>query len=441
MNPRDSRLDWIQRFADGLASEEEAGQLERALRDDPELRAAYLEYTNIDSALEAMAAASEAEATEKLISFPRAHRWRWAAAAAALVVFIGAWFALRTPGANGPRVTAQVIEAEGAEGWRAGASVALRKLSLARGDLLLRLESGALVSVRAPAEMEFLDPMRLRVSKGQVTTDVGDNAKGFTVETAQTQVVDLGTKFGVEVSDSGHTDVVVFQGKVELYDRQRHNSDAPFSQLTEGEAVRVDARQQLTRIVNVTSGPHKEQWSSGGPEQTQSVIASVRDNLRDPQARYFYRIVPGGLQEDVRAFVGQRHEWNGLDANGIAPWLLGADLVQTFMSDRLKTSLELTVTVARPAVLYVFFDDRKEHPAWLSQNFTDTGAKIGLEFAPPPSSGRAVAKGPGAGTLARLSVWKREMPQAGSITLGPPHSPDEISTSWNWMYGIAAKPL
>jgi len=81
----------------------------------------------------------------------------------------------------------------------------------------------------------------------------------------------------------------------------------------------------------------------------------------------------------------------------------------------------------RPAVLYVFFDDRKERPAWLPQNFTDTGAKIGLEFAERPESGRPVAKGPGAGLLARISVWQCELPEAGSITLGPPHlSPDSL---------------
>ena len=92
-------------------------------------------------------------------------------------------------------------------------------------------------------------------------------------------------------------------------------------------------------------------------------------------------------------------------------------------------------------MLYVFFDDRKERPAWLPQNFTDTGAKIGLEFAEPQQNGHPVAKGPGAGLLARISVWKCELPQAGSITLGPPHSTADQKSVWNWMYGIAAKPL
>ena len=302
------------------------------------------------------------------------------------------------------------------------------------------------MTVNGPADVQLIDPMRLRVGRGQLTADVGDDAKGFVVETAQTQVVDLGTKFGVDVADSGHTDVVVFKGEVELFDRKgHHRSDALMSRLVEGEAVRVDERQQLSRIVNVTSGRREEEWSTRDGKSSASVIASVRDNLRDPQAKYFYRIVPGGLQEDAPAFIGQRHEWNGLDANGIPPWLRGADLVQTFVSDRFKTQLEITVTVARPAVIYVFFDNRHNRPAWLTEHFTDTGAKIGLENAPTLSSGLPVEKGPGAGHMAACTIWKRELPQGGSITLGPPREAgderEDQKPYWNWMYGIAAKPL
>ena len=102
VNARDPRLDWIQRYADGLAAEEEAASLERALRDDAELRAAFLEYVNLDSALEALAAANEAEVAEKLVRFPRPMPWRWAAAAAVLLSLIGGWLIFKSPVAAGP---------------------------------------------------------------------------------------------------------------------------------------------------------------------------------------------------------------------------------------------------------------------------------------------------------------------------------------------------
>lgn len=437
-------LDLVQRYADGQSTAEETARLERALRDDPSLRAAFREYMNIDSALESLAAASDAAALEKLIPMRRRSISRWAAIAALVAVLIGAWF-LRPhpqPAAPGlPGLTAEVVEVTNAPEWRPGDLVPLQGVKvLPSGEITLRLRSGALVTFRGPADFEFLDEMQLQLGAGQVTVDVGEHAKGFTVITPQTRVVDLGTKFGVNVAEVDHTDVVVFQGEVDVFENPAPDARTALSRLTEGEAIRIDEQQRLTRIANITSGPRDEQWYTVGAIP-KSVIASVRDNLRDPEAKNFYRIIPGGVEEDIRAFVGQRHEWNGLTPEGIPPWLRGADLVQTFMSDRLKSSLEVTVTLSRPAVLYVFFDDRKEHPAWLSENFTDTGAKIGLEYAAPPSAGRPVATGPGAGNLARLSVWKRVMPEAGSITLGPPHDPGETSTNWNWMYGIAAQPL
>ncbi|HSI63098.1 MAG TPA: hypothetical protein VLE43_08260, partial [Candidatus Saccharimonadia bacterium] len=78
-------------------------------------------------------------------------------------------------------------------------------------------------------------------------------------------------------------------------------------------------------------------------------------------------------------------------------------------------------------------------PSWLAGNFTNTGTRIGVENAPLLDSGRSIAKGPGAGNMAPFAVWKRELPQAGTITLGPPReAPDQRLL---WMYGIAVKPL
>lgn len=444
---------------DGRADEAQIEQLRVLLRQDAGLRAEYAAQLQLHALLHwrSGTVSTNAKAAEgKLIPFRSARVQWWIAAAAAIVAAAGAalWFSQpATRPQTARNVEFEVIEAvgvvatDGSENYREGARLALSRLQMQSGMLRFRLSSGAVVTVNGPADVQLLDPMRLRVGRGQLTADVGDNAKGFVVETAQTHVVDLGTKFGVDVADSGHTDVVVFKGEVELFDRKgHHRSDALMSRLVEGEAVRVDERQQLSRIVNVTSaGPREEEWSTRDRRDSPSIIALVRDNLRDPQAKYFYRIVPGGLQEDAPAFIGQRHEWNGLDANGIPPWLLGADLVQTFMSDRFKTQLEITVTVAHPAVIYVFFDNRHNRPAWLTEHFTDTGAKIGLENAPTLSSGLPVEKGSGAGHMATCTIWKCELPHGGSITLGPPREVgderEDQKPYWNWMYGIAAKPL
>ena len=87
----------IQRFLDGQASVEESAALQEALIEDAELRAVYLDYVNLDVALEAAAGRSIAADVNsaEFVIVPRNHSaglspaWRWLAAAAACAALIG----------------------------------------------------------------------------------------------------------------------------------------------------------------------------------------------------------------------------------------------------------------------------------------------------------------------------------------------------------------
>lgn len=435
----------VQSVLDGSASAEERQQLAQLLRTDPARRTEYVQQMRLDALLHFTGgtAARSAARPPPATSIPRSRShffpFQLLAGVAAILVFgLAGWWWM------GRGVELEIVRATdvAVANWRAGSQVRLNHLSLPRGQVEFILPSGVRLEVVAPAEMQFVDAMHVRVARGQVTADVGERGKGFVVDTAQTQIVDLGTKFGVAVPNAGHTDVVVFQGEVELFDRKaRRTSDAPLARLGEGEAVRVDAQRQMSRIVNVTSGPLAHAWSTHGGA-TGAVIAAVRDNLRDPNDRYYYRILAGGLREDAPAFVAKRHEWNGLDATGLPAELLGADLVQTIPDDRANTALEIVVTVSRPAAVYVLIDSRNAPPSWLAGSFTDTGARIGMENAPLLTSGRTVGQGPGVGNMAPFAVWRRDLPDGGSVTLGPPRDGSaENPISPLWMYGIAAQPL
>lgn len=431
----------VQAVFDGTATPDQHARLTASLRTNPELRFEYVQQMRLDALLHFTGgAASRKSAPPSSPARPRpfllSSPFRLMAAAAALLL-IGLsvlWWSRRG-------VEVEIVRAAdiASNDWPAGSKVRVHHLSLPQGRVEFRLPSGVWLEVVAPAELQFVNAMHVRVSLGQVTADVGDRGKGFVVDTAQTKIVDLGTKFGVAVPNAGHTDVVVFQGEVELFDRHpTRPANAPRTRLVEGEAVRVDAQRQMSRIMNVTSGPRDAAWSTQGGE-TGAVITSVHDNLRDPTDLYYYRILAAGLREDAPAFVAKRHEWNGYDAAGIPAELLGADLVQTIPNDRSNPSLEIVVTVARPSVIYVFADSRTEAPAWLVQTFTATGDLIGLENAPILTSGKPVGRGPGEGNMAPFAVWKRTLPEGGSIKLGPPGV--ATGETRQWMYGIAAKAL
>jgi hypothetical protein len=124
-------------------------------------------------------------------------------------------------------------------------------------------------------------------------------------------------------------------------------------------------------------------------------------------------------------------------AAGLPAYLRGADLVRTFNEDKRETDLKITVTLAQPATLYLFFD--RTPPAWATEKgFVDTGDKIGLDEGRSTNRDLDTGKGPGVSIDRVFSVWRLEVLKAGPVELGAAR---ERATGAKAMYGIAAQPL
>jgi ferric-dicitrate binding protein FerR (iron transport regulator) len=310
------------------------------------------------------------------------------------------------------------------------------KVRLTRGQLRLDFACGATVTMRSPAALEVLSPMRTRAVLGTLTAHVEKGAEGFTVETPRTTVVDLGTDFGIDVTDHGSTDVVVFKGAVDLHSdgiegllsRQR---------LGAGEGVRVSGEGTASRIVSITDSQFTTSDSEEDPSRT-PVIAEVRDNIQRGESWYYYEIVHGGLREDAKAFVDREHEWNGVSERGIPSFLLGGDYVKTFNDDKLNRQVEIRVTLSRPAALYVLLDKRSPPPDWLRGQFFNTGDEIGLDGGGYSRYGerKTLAVGAGKSIDDVFSIWRRDVP-AGTVKLGA----IQVGGEKHNMYGIVAVPL
>ncbi len=427
-----------------------SARLQELMREDESFRKEYVSQMRAHALLRWSSGEAMAETKIVPIFSRKKAVAKWMAAAAALMIGAVAWWSAseRPEKELSPNmVRLEVLEATQAAdsqshpvGFVKGMELMTSGLQMPSGLFRFRLGSGVVVGVTGPAELQFVNPMHLRVLRGKVTADVGEHGKGFIVDTEQTRIVDLGTRFGVDVADSGHTDVVVFQGEVELHDTQEKKKNSSVSRLVEGQAVRVNLAKEMSRITSVSSGPEgDDEWSTSGIPDKEAIITAVHDNLHNPQSNFYYRILRGGMKEDARAFIAKRHEWNGLDETGMPEWLIGADLVQTFGADRRNTDLQLTVSTAFPSVVYLFVDSRVPPPEWLKRDFINTGERIGLENAPLAESGIPIKTGPGSGNLAPFAIWKREITQPGEYLLGaPPTAPEDRP---QWMYGIAAKRL
>ncbi|MEM6777049.1 MAG: FecR domain-containing protein [Planctomycetota bacterium] len=109
------------------------------------------------------------------------------------------------------------------------------------GEVELEFNLGARVSIQGPARFVVKGADRLHVYSGSLVARIPEEALGFTISTDEAEVVDLGTEFGLSVSDNGQTEVHVIEGLVEVYHRDEANARAGQSiQVEEGHAIRLE---------------------------------------------------------------------------------------------------------------------------------------------------------------------------------------------------------
>jgi hypothetical protein len=435
----------IDAFIDGTCDEEDRHRLEVLLR-DPQVRSDYLDQMGVHALLQwRHGRIDTGPRLDSCAARPNCRRGvrSWSIAAAILVVLGAAALSSRTWRRGGADTkVAVLIEARGVA-WGPGqppiaaaSRIGPGEIRLESGTVKLAFDSGAVVSLEGPADVHVLSGIRIQVVRGRVIARAEGKAKGFTIETPNTVVVDQGTEFGIEIDPSGHTGVVVFEGRVDLERPGRNGGSSPIQRLEQGEAMRVGHSGALSRIVAVERRPGEEAWSTGISADREAVIRSVRDNIRGLDSTKYYRIVHRGLDEDAPAYVDRNHQWNGLGPGGLPEFLKGADYIMPFNEDKWMKNLEVTVEVARPAILYVFFDNREETPFWLSGRFTDTGLDLGLDEVSKPGGPFYLDRGPGRSIDNTFSIWKLEVDRGESVTLGALRKEDEAKA----MYGIAAQP-
>ncbi|MBI1368052.1 MAG: hypothetical protein GC162_05300 [Planctomycetes bacterium] len=278
------------------------------------------------------------------------------------------------------------------------------RLELKTGSAQVMFRSGAVVDLVGPCAFEMTGSNRGRLDRGLLHAVVPRGAVGFCVTTPHAQVIDLSTAFDVDVRASDQTVVHVTQGHVRVIDLRSE-------------------RGLFWKGDRVVIGP------GGIGEVTRGAIFdSIATN-----SKLHYAIAAGRLGEDAVAHTDRDYQWNGVTSEGMPRELVGAEYIQTPMGDKANHELKVTLTLTRPAALYVFMSDREAPPDWVTEaGFVDTGWTIGLD-----NSARGVGLGVGAGASIDLTyrVWRLSVRGPGDVVLGPAQmgSNSEIGT-----YGIAA---
>jgi ferric-dicitrate binding protein FerR (iron transport regulator) len=234
----------IQRVLDGLLSPEELSAFQADVVRDAELRTAYVDQMWLHASLRAQRdMLTEVFAETSVAEGKIVRRWPvafWAAAAAACVTLAASIWTFGQ-GAIFHRPVAMLIQAENCK-WSGSdlptavnSRLGIGKLALVEGIATLKFKSGAMVTMEAPTTLEILTAMHCRLIEGTLTAEVPEPAHGFTIDTPDIKVVDLGTKFGVTASSTGDSQVRVFKGEVEIGEWK----DGKMKRLTEGKGMHV----------------------------------------------------------------------------------------------------------------------------------------------------------------------------------------------------------
>ncbi len=311
--------------------------------------------------------------------------WRFAAAILLIAIGFGSWQIAGIRLRNSP--IAEIIAQDDLT-WTSN-STALRdgnlivpgRLENRTGSFTLKFRSGPIVRIAGQTSLDIKSALLVHLERGQATARVPESGKGFAIKTQEAKVVDQGTEFGVFARDDGVTDVIVFEGRVDLHETA--GAVLPPRSLTIGDAARINSIGAVDRIMEVgrdTSGG----WWTTRPSSAR-LIASVKDNIVSDVSDMFtcYQTTYGGLHDDALAYADNAyHQWNGLSDEGLPEFLRGADYIKTFNDYRYRQDFELTLEIAKPTNLYVFADNRIPPPEWLKSQFEDTGVDIGLDEGP-----------------------------------------------------------
>lgn len=225
-------------------------------------------------------------------AIPRSSRFRRilgyvVVAAAAFLLSLGVQRLLSSPPSE---PVATLIRADGARWDRRGAMpegqrILQGRLRLLEGAAALLFDSGAVMLLAGPTDLDLESRGRALLRSGKVTVEASE-AYGFTVRTPKGEVVDLGTEFAVAVESGGATEVHVLQGEVSWEDR---GTSRVFQT---GEAVRFDSTRE-GRAVPLAGKGFKELMQSIRPEPRRKALVAYEG--------FDY---PAGLIEPARASGG-----------------------------------------------------------------------------------------------------------------------------------------
>lgn len=160
----------------------------------------------------------------------RWRRHRWTAAWVGIAAAIGILLAIFP---RSPNDSVRVLAAEGIGSLDVRSLQEGQPVKFSNGILEFALGEHARIVIEAPARFAVEAADLVRLERGRCYVEMEKGRSGLRVVTPTGEVLDLGTRFGVEVAADKNTAVHVFEGAVEI------GAKSMRSRLAEGEGMRL----------------------------------------------------------------------------------------------------------------------------------------------------------------------------------------------------------
>ena len=174
------------------------------------------------------------------------------------------------------------------------------EVSITEGLAQLTFETGAVVILEGPCRLAVADNA-IDLSFGKISASVPQAATGFSVETPNSQVVDLGTEFGINVDQHGDTEIHVFRG--EVVSRRVDEAGQPAGEFFRLTADRGIAFRRGSKLA----------------EQLEANEAAFTRRLRRIEQRQFPQAAP--VEGELLLWLAADHGVLSDESGGVFAWL------------------------------------------------------------------------------------------------------------------------
>lgn len=241
----DSIRQLIYQAVDETISAEDFETLQQAIERIPEVRAEYLQAVRLCESLSGMTEevvaneridGSDEAASQLANPAPRIMSWSLLAFAATILIIASSaayWLGkqgiaqvanegeeslateIQIAGHATLRYAVDVVWPSGSTARREGDVLSNGPFSFDEGVAEIDFFCGATLIVEGPANLDIESDWAVRVTQGRIRATVPPAARGFIVKVADSEIIDLGTEFAVEVgADNAHVEVI--DGEVKL---------------------------------------------------------------------------------------------------------------------------------------------------------------------------------------------------------------------------------